>query len=110
MKMDSQLMLYENMSRLSGDMVDAARANDWDRLCELEAQVAKIREDLIAQPGPVVVHDEGARAKKIALIRQMLDDDREVRVHAEPWMESVKVLLSGNARQKALRNAYGVRS
>ncbi|WP_018605779.1 flagellar protein FliT [Uliginosibacterium gangwonense] len=107
--MDAQLMLYENMRQISIHMVDAARANDWDRLCELETQVARLRDQLMAQPKAVPpVRDETARTRKLALIKQLLDDDREIRSHAEPWMENVRVLLAGNARQKAVQKAYGV--
>jgi len=106
--MDAQLMLYENMSQISLHMVDAARANDWDRLCELETQVAKLRDQLMAQPKTPPVRDEAARTRKLTLIKQILDDDREIRSHAEPWMENVRVLLAGNARQKAVQKAYGV--
>lgn len=105
--MDAQLMLYENMSHLSGDMVEAARANDWDRLTELEAKVAQLRDQLMSQ-AKTPVRDESVRNQKIALIRKLLEDDREVRSHAEPWMESVKALLAGNVRQRAVQNAYGV--
>ena len=40
----SSLALLEQMSNYSTEMVDAARANDWDRLTRLEKQVASLRD------------------------------------------------------------------
>jgi len=106
--MDTQLMLYEQMSQLSSSMVSAAQTNDWDLLSDLEAKVADLRDQLMAETPSVQTRDETVKVRKIALIKKILEDDREVRSHAEPWMESVKMLLAGNVRQKAVQNAYGV--
>ncbi len=42
----SSLALLQQMSAYSTEMVDAARANDWDRLTRLERQVASLRDRL----------------------------------------------------------------
>ena len=42
-----------------------------------------------------------------ALIRRILNDDKEVRVHTEPWMDNVRQLLSGGVRERNVRAAYG---
>lgn len=108
----SSLALLEQMSNYSTEMVDAARANDWDRLSRLERQVASLRdrigvEEALAFPGrPKRMSDE-ERQKKVALIRRILDDDKEVRVHTEPWMDNVRQLLSGGTRARNVRKAYG---
>lgn len=107
--MDAQLMLYENMKRISDNMVDAARANDWDLLSQLETEVAALREQLRMQPPySPPVRDETTRSRKLELIKALLEDDREIRSHVEPWMENVRTLLSGNAKMRAVQNAYGV--
>jgi flagellar protein FliT len=110
--MDHTLPLYETMSRLSAEMLEAARENDWDRFCLLETETARLRAQLISrdpyerQAGL----DEPSKARKIELIRQVLENDREIRTHTEPWLESVRALLSGGARQRALHHAYGLHS
>lgn len=108
----SSLALLQQMSAYSTEMVDAARANDWDRLSSLERQVASLRdrlgvEDAMGFPGRSRQMSEEERGKKIALIRRILDDDKEVRVHTEPWLDNVRQLLSGGTRQRNLRVAYG---
>ena len=103
----SSLALLEQMSSYSTEMVDAARANDWDRLVRLERQVASLRdrmgveEALGFQGRGSKRMSEEERQKKVALIRRILDDDKEVRVHTEPWMDNVRQLLSGGARERA---------
>ncbi len=108
----SSLALLEQMSNYSTAMVDAARANDWDRLTRLERQVASLRdrlgvEEALGFPGRPRQMSEDERKKKMALIRRILDDDKEVRVHTEPWMDNVRQLLSGGTRARNVRSAYG---
>ena len=95
--MASQVQLYKQMSRLSTRMVRAARASDWDRLIELEREVAALRDAL----GENVVLDVTAGdvgldaevGEKRRLIQLILQDDAEVRRHTEPWMEKVRMFL-----------------
>ena len=108
--MGTALELYETMSDLSGRMVQAAQENDWDSLGELERQVAGLRDRLIVSDpvSDAPKMDADTRARKVALIRKILADDREVRSHAEPWMDAVRNMLAGNSRQRAVQAAYGV--
>jgi flagellar protein FliT len=104
--MPAQIETYQEMSALSAQMVDAARANDWERLIGLEKTVATLRETLLAE-------DDNSRLSpleldlKRALIQRILDDDAEIRRHTEPWMEHVRQFLGGNARRKQVERAYG---
>lgn len=110
--MDATLALYESMGRLSAEMAAAARANDWDTLCQLEEQVADMRNELMLREplGRPSGLSESERQHKASLIRQILADDREIRAHAEPWMESVRVMLAAGSRRNALNAAYGATS
>lgn len=103
--MPLQIEIYEQMSQLSTRMVEAARANDWDRLIDLEHAVANLRQTLIddSDTAASAQHTE----KKRALIQRILQDDAEVRRHTEPWMEQVRRFLSGNVRKQQLDRAYG---
>ena len=108
--MNARLDIYETMSKLSGLMVEAAQSNDWDRLSELEHQVAGLRDRLVMQDSISArpLSDESVCARKIILIRKMLADDREIRSHTEPWMDAVKLMLAGGSKQRAVKAAYGV--
>lgn len=101
----TNLALYESLSRLSAAMVSAAQANDWERLCELEAKVARLRDALAA---PLRLSAAGAEdtARKIELIHHILDNDAEIRRHTEPWMESVRRFLGGATKGRTMRASY----
>lgn len=110
--MNTSISLYESMSEISTRMRLAAERNDWEHLCELEREVAHMCDRLQREdpPSGQVSLDETSRQRKIRLIQQILADDREIRSHVDPWMDSVKTLLAGNARQRSVQQAYGIRS
>lgn len=98
--MKTQIKLYEEISTLSQSMVNAAQANNWDRLVELECRVAALRNKLIASDAslalstPELLHKQG-------LIQQILEDDAEIRRHTEPWMERVRQFLGAQKSHPA---------
>ena len=98
--------MYETMDQISERMVEAAQANDWDRLVELERNVANLRENLRGQERPTLLSTE-ERSRKIRLIHRILDADAEIRRHTEPWMAQVRVFLGDAARERTLRQTYG---
>ncbi len=98
--------MYETMGEISARMVEAAQANDWDRLVELERNVANLRDSLRAEDRPMALSAE-ERARKLGLIHRILDADAEVRRHTEPWMAQVRVFLGSAARERAMKRSYG---
>jgi flagellar protein FliT len=107
--MASQIEIYEEMSSLSARMVEAARANDWENLIQLEKSVVALRRALAADDDNSRLTPGEIEAKR-ALIQRILDDDAEIRRHTEPWMEQVRQFLGGNARRKQVESAYGASS
>lgn len=103
--MPAQIEIYEQMSALSTRMVEAARANDWEKLIDLERAVASLRNTLLNDDGAPSDPDEAARKRD--LIQRILKDDAEVRRHTEPWMEQVRRFLSGGARKQQVDKLYG---
>ncbi|MDD5297978.1 MAG: flagellar protein FliT [Rhodocyclaceae bacterium] len=98
--------MYETMGEISTRMVEAAQANDWDRLVELEKNVAHLRDVLRQEDHPLSLSSE-ERARKLRLIHRILDADAEVRRHTEPWMAQVRVFLGSVARERKIRQTYG---
>ncbi|MFN3984566.1 MAG: flagellar protein FliT [Rhodocyclaceae bacterium] len=108
--MSASLKLVDEMVCLSREMVNAAIANDWDTLVELERRFAQQRHALARlEPGGAQAEelDAAAQALKAKQITQVLADVETVRQHVEPWMDSARKLLSDGARDRAVRNAYG---
>ncbi len=104
--MPAQIEIYEQMCALSTRMVEAARANDWDRLVDLERSVAGLRNSLIQDSEIANAQPQEAERKR-RLIQRILQDDAEVRRHTEPWMEHVRRFLSGNVRKRQVDRTYG---
>lgn len=98
--------MYETMDQISVRMVEAAQANDWDRLVELERNVAQLRESLRGNEQPTMLSMED-RSRKIRLIHRILDADAEIRRYTEPWMAQVRTFLGNAARERNLRQSYG---
>ncbi|WP_229455770.1 flagellar protein FliT [Massilia sp. KIM] len=101
------LAVYESMVDLSRQMLDAAVSSDWDRLVQLEdraaSQVARL------QDGERGVPFEGEqRVRKIAILKQLLDDDRRIRDLAMPKLAELSALISNTGNQRRLAHAYGV--
>ena len=104
--LDALLTHYEAMA-------EAARANDWDRLSTVEREAAALRAQL--QAGADAVRDANALshlppAEAAALregIERLLALDAEIRSHADPFLSSVRKLLSTERQARAVRSAYG---
>lgn len=100
--MSSQIEIYEQMHALSTHMVEAARSNDWDRLVNLERDVAALRATLMTgENSSRNSLEPGEIEKKRRLIQYILRDDAEVRRHTEPWMERICELLGAGRRHDA---------
>jgi flagellar protein FliT len=99
------LDIYASISHKTGEMVEAAKSSDWDRLVALEQDCRALIERLKGSDAGAAV---GAHfmQRKIRYIRKALADDAEVRKFTEPWMTQLEVFL-GHARQEhRLQRAY----
>jgi flagellar protein FliT len=98
--------LYEAMSAITGAMLVAARAGEWDALAALEsrcaAHVQRLREQAPQQPllGP-------ERAQKIKIIQKILADDLEIRTLAKAQMAQLSTLMNSANTERKLSEAYG---
>ena len=99
------LASYETAAEITGQMLAAARAADWERLSALETLCAKeIRQLRFREPANALSSIE--RNRKIDVITKILADDREIRIITEPWMARLSALLSGASVEGKLSKAY----
>jgi len=98
---------YECILTVTGEMLEAARAADWDRLVEREGRCRMLVEQLKAT-GDHVVLDDSARRRKTEIIRQVLSDDAAIRDLTQPWMARLQQLISSAGRERQLHAAYGL--
>lgn len=100
------LDIYGSLSTKTGEMLNAARSSDWDRLIELEQDCGTLvdslrRDDTAPSPGPEYMQ------RKATLIRKLLADDAEIRRYTEPWMAQLEVYLGSARQENRLQRAYG---
>ena len=100
------LAVYTTMAKLTGQMVAAAEAGDWDRLTLLEQRCAAHTRTLKEQEPPQPLRG-AERERKIELIRQMLVDDRRIRDLTMPWMAQLSALIGHTRTERRVVNAYG---
>lgn len=102
-----QFVIYEEIHTLSGQMVNAAQANDWDSLIALESRVTTLRDRLMNEEGAdSLVLSVAEGAQKSAMIRKILENDAEIRRHVEPWMDSVCQFLGSQSQRRKMQRAY----
>ncbi|WP_337587208.1 flagellar protein FliT [Janthinobacterium fluminis] len=100
------LSTYEAMRALTQQMVAAAGDGAWDQLETLEQRVSvhvqalRENEESVRLEGP-------HRLQKIALIKQMLEDDRKIRDLTMPWMAQLSKLINNTGAERRLAGAYG---
>ncbi len=100
---------YAMVSVKSGEMVEAAKLSDWDRLIELEQDCRVLVESLrrddnsnASAPRP----DRSYIQRKYELIRKVLSDDAQIRRYTEPWMEQLQVFLGSTRQESKLLRTY----
>ncbi|MEO8419106.1 MAG: flagellar protein FliT [Methylophilaceae bacterium] len=100
------LSLYESVSDHTGKMLAAAKTQNWEELTRLETASAQYIHILhnAEELEPLSGTDLG---KKIASIKKILADDREIRHLVEPWMARLSSMLNSNGQAQKLSQAYG---
>lgn len=84
------LSMYENIAGLTGSMAHAAQAGDWDRLADLEGECGA---QASAARAGVPALDGDARQRKLALLREIMANDRTIRAAADPWQARLDALM-----------------
>ena len=95
----SVLSYYEAIEKASADMLDAARAGDWDQVVKLEGACVLLISQLKHAARNDALDAEAAKAKS-RIMQRILVNDAEIRHLAEPWLQDLDDTLAG--RRKTL--------
>ena len=90
---------YESISRLSRTMVAAAERSDWESLAAAERICGLVIERLEAFGDPVSQLDADGRRRRMAILRDVLDDDAQIRRYTEPSLHRINCLLAPHPRR-----------
>ena len=95
------LNYYEAIEKASQDMLEAARAGNWDHVVKLEGAcallIAQLKNTAAEKPLPP---DEAQLKSRI--MQRILVNDAEIRQLAEPWLEDLDDILAGRPEDPAL--------
>jgi flagellar protein FliT len=96
--MNPQLLsYYEAIERASADMLNAARAGNWDEVVKLEGACVLLISQLKNAARQEELKPEEARAKS-RIMQRILVNDAEIRHLAEPWLHELDETLAGRRR------------
>ena len=93
------LSYYEAIERASAEMLNAARAGNWDEVVKLEGACVLLISQLKHAARNEALGAEAAKAKS-RIMQRILINDAEIRHLAEPWLQDLDNTLAG--RQKTL--------
>jgi flagellar protein FliT len=96
--MNPQLLsYYEAIERASADMLNAARAGNWDEVVKLEGACVLLISQLKNAARQEELKPDEARAKS-RIMQRILVNDAEIRHLAEPWLHELDEALAGRRR------------
>lgn len=99
------LARYRAVLETTRQMLDAARAGDWEALVNLEVGRKAAIEAITAQSQGL---DYGKlAAQKEACIRSILAADEEITRLTRAWMDEITDILASLQTQRRLAQAYG---
>ncbi len=100
---------YQDIAVITGDMVVAAKAGDWNTVMAYGQQYCELVERLrAAEPGTPL--DEAGRAIKYDFLVRILENDALTRDLAMPQLARLGELLGRMKRQQSLLSAYGYKA
>lgn len=93
--MDTRLLdYYEAIERASADMLQAAKAGNWDEVVKLEGACVLLISQLKHAARQAPLDAESAKAKS-RIMQRILINDAEIRTLAEPWLQDLDGMLTG---------------
>lgn len=93
----SVLSYYEAIEKASADMLQAARAGDWDQVVKLEGACAVLIAQLRARSRTDQLAPE-ERKEKAKIMQRILRADAEIRCLAEPWLNDLEQLMDNKGQ------------
>jgi len=86
---------YEEIATASRDMLEASRVGDWDRVEQIAVRCNAMIEALKKAAGVADRLSAAELARRMDLLRGILQDDAQIRVRAEPWLLELETFMAG---------------
>lgn len=90
---------YEELAQLSRDMLVAAHLEDWEQVARLEWR-GQLLIEYLKRASAIVPLSEDEQHRRVELLRDILQDDAQIRLRAEPWLLELERLIGMPQRAK----------
>jgi flagellar protein FliT len=94
---NSLLSYYEAIEKASADMLEAARAGDWNHVIKLEGACVLLISQLKNAARSNNLSGEESQLKS-RILQRVLVNDAEIRHLAEPWLEEIDHMMQGHPK------------
>jgi len=94
MNNEEMLCIYEVVAEITHDMRESAICHDWTRLSELE-QTCKTYADKASEYKSLTPLSRQATERKMASLRRIMENDKQIRNVVEPWQRRLADMMSG---------------
>jgi flagellar protein FliT len=102
---DNIMQTYEALASLSGEMLEAARNAEWNRLISLEQASRKLVDTLPEADHPAPA-ESSHRVRRQKILMRILSDDAEIRSLTQPWMDEVSQFLTSLKLERKMVQSY----
>lgn len=93
----SLITFYEAIERASADMLEAARAGNWDHVIKLEGACVLLISQLKNAARNNALSAEESQLKS-RIMKRVLVNDAEIRHLAEPWLDDIDDMMHGRRK------------
>jgi flagellar protein FliT len=95
---------YQELAELTRQALSHTRARDWESYASLQEREAVLERRL--QGFDLAGKGKALQAQIAGLIRQVLEDQREMRALLEPWRAEIAAQLRSTGSSRMLAKAY----
>jgi flagellar protein FliT len=107
---DSVIILYESVADLTGQMLEAARNNDWDQLIEIESHCSTYAGKFKDCDAQLLAMTGEQRAHQMNLIETILHNNQSIRDLIEPNMTLLSGMIKNTGNERKLAKMYNITS
>ncbi|HEX4586270.1 MAG TPA: flagellar protein FliT [Burkholderiaceae bacterium] len=83
---------YQEVAQVSGDMLAAAHREDWEEVARLGAR-CRILIGQLKRAALSEALSEAEQERRLKLLREILQDDAQIRMRSEPWLLELERLI-----------------
>lgn len=93
MNNEEMICVYDDVAKITQDMRESAKCHDWGRFSELEQNCRQYAEKASKHRSVAPLSRE-AIDRKMASLKRIMENDREIREVLEPWQQRLADMMT----------------